>query len=588
MKKTLEEKWYVFKSILIVTGIIIAAMSLVQCKSKMVISSREDYHLLDELKKFEYEFALHEGIKHKLLGDYPRALFFLGRCLELFPFSDVSNYELSKIYFLAGENSKATDFASNALELVPGNQWYHHHLARLYIETGDNKKAIAVYENAAGVFPGDINLHFTLAALYSAESRFDDALMIYDRLEELIGIDEQISLPRERIYMVRGEYEKAHHEIQKLIAEFPYEARYYGILAELYTSMEMYSEALDSYKILFTMEPDNGLAQLSVADFYLQQGNYIEAEIYLITAFRNPDLDYADKINILSTLVQDGSMREKYNVQIERLGLLLIDEYPELILAKAVMSDLYIYTGAYDKAVEYLDELHATEPDNIMFAEQYIAVLSFNEEYDKVIDVGREMIRSFDKSVSIHYFLGAAYHVKEENEPAIRVFENSLTLAGINPEIKVQIYSFLGDLLNNVQDYKNSDKYFDEALKIDGNNVFVLNNYAYYLALRGENLDKALAFSKRTIEKQPENSSFLDTYAWILYKMGDFDNALLYIDLAYKNGGDKSYEIVKHYGLILVEHKRYKEAIDYLLKARELTDDRVEIDEIISEIRENY
>jgi tetratricopeptide (TPR) repeat protein len=575
----------VYKFVYLIAFVLLTSLILVQCTPRMVVSSRDDFDLLDDLKQFEYEYSLHEGIKFKLLGDYPRAVFFLERCIELFPFSDVSYYELSKIYFLAGETEQSVDYAVKALEIFSDNIWYHHHLARLYIETGNNENAIKVYEGAVSRFPENIDLYFTLAALYSSEKLYDEALMIYDHLEGVVGVDEKVSLPREHIYLEKGEYEKAHTEIQKLIEKYPHEARYYGILAELYTSMQMYSEALDSYQTLFRLEPDNGMAQLSVADFYLQRGNFGEAKFYLVTAFRNPSLDYSEKVSIYSSIIQEKQLIDNHFEAIEQLGHLLIEEYPEQNLIKAVMSDMYIFTGGYEKAGEFLFELHTSEPDNSFFAEQYIAVLSFNEKYEEVINLGKELIGKFENSASIHYFLGVAYYVKEDTQEAIDVFKNTLQLKDINTEIRVQVLSYLGDLLNTTNDFKGSDSYFEQALAIDANNVYVLNNFAYYLALRGEHLGKALEYSGITIKNEPDNSSFLDTYAWVLYKLGNYSEALIYIDRAYKKGGNDSYEIVKHYGMILMELEKYTEAIEFLDRARNMTDDTNEIDVIISKIK---
>ncbi|MFO7525462.1 MAG: tetratricopeptide repeat protein [Ignavibacteriaceae bacterium] len=586
MKHFFASGIYLFRPAFLFTGLIIIALGLVQCKSKMMISSKEDFYLLDDIERFEYEYSLHEGIKYKLLGDYSRAVFFLERCVDLFPYSDVSYFELSKIYFLVNETEEAENYALKAVKMAPDNKWYHHHLARIYIETEEFDQAINVYEDAIRLFEDDTELYFSLASLYSSQSSFDEAIRIYDLLETMIGIDERISLPREQIYMEKGEFEKAHSEIQKLIARFPLEARYYGVLAELYTAMQMYKEALESYKILFRIEPENGTAQLSVADFYLQQGNFDDAWIYLVTAFRNPSLEYPEKIHVLSTLTMDRYITDNHLDKIEQLGVLLMEDYPDQNLAKAVMSDLYVYKGSYEIAGKLLNELHLSEPDNSYYAEQYIAALSFNEEYDKVLEVGEKLIDKFPGSVLIHYFLGAVYHFKEMTEVAIETFEKALKLNGITREIEVQIYSYLGDLLNTIKDFEGSDENFEKVLKIDSSNVFVLNNYAYYLAVRGDKLEKALEMSEKSIKEQPENTSFLDTYSWILYKKGDYQNALKYIELAYSKGGSGSYEITKHYGMILLELKRYDEAFDFLEKARDLAEDKEEVDEILSSFKE--
>jgi tetratricopeptide (TPR) repeat protein len=561
------------------------SLSLTQCSTKHVISGKDDYYMLDDLKKFEYEYSLHEGIKYKLLGDLQKSVFFFKRCLELFPFSDVSYFELSNLFYVAGEIDNAIFFAGKALEIDQGNIWYYYQLARFYREAKDYRKAIDVYENAIVNFPDKHDLYFELAAMYSSESEFQAALSVYDKLEKLIGTDERISLPREHIYMETGEFEKAYFEIQNLITRYPGEARYYGILAELYSSMQMYSEALESYKKLFELDPENGMAQLSISDFYIQRGKFDDAMYYLRAAFRNPGLEYSDKVQVYSALVQDYSLIENYHDKIEQLGLILIENYPERIMAKAIICELYIYTGEYARASDLLYELYKSAPDNQGFAEQLIAVTSFNEDHMKTIELGRSMINSFPGSGSIHYFLGIAYHNTDETDLAIKTFENALNAEGINQEMKIMVLLYLADLYNQIKDFKKSDRFFERILEIDNTNLIAMNNYAYYLALREERLDLAKEYSFRTVEKSPDNASYLDTYAWILYKLGHYEDALFYIELSYRNGGENSYDIVKHYGEILLKLGKFEEALEFLVKARELSADPEEVDEIINIIK---
>ena len=186
----------------------------------------------------------------------------------------------------------------------------------------------------------------------------------------------------------------------------------------------------------------------------------------------------------------------------------------------------------------------------------------------------------------IPYFLGVAYLMNENPEPAIIVFEKAIKAEKIDNEMKGIIYSYLGDLYHGLEEYQKSDYYFEKSLSIDRDNLVALNNHAYYLALRGESLEKALEYSLATIKKEPANSSFLDTYAWILYKLGRYEDSLVYIELAYEKNGSESYEIVKHFGQILIKLERFGEAEYFLKKARQLTDDQHEVDQIIMKVKE--
>lgn len=567
-------------------GLLLVAVILVQCRTRFVVSGKDDFYMLGEQDKFEYEYALHEGIKNRLLGDYPRAVYFFQRCLEIFPFSDVSYYELSNIFFIAEDIDKSIELMKNALGINNENIWYYMRLALMFREKGDKRNEIKVYEEAARNFPDNYDLLYRLASLYTENKEYDKALKIYGNLEKIFGVDERISVPRQQIYFEAGEYEKAYLELHQLIDKYPEEARYYGMLAELYSSMNMYKEAVESYKKLFSIDPENGIAQLSAAEFFIRTGKFEEAMFYLISAYRNQLLDVDEKLHVQSYIIQDSYLINNNADEVRKLGILLLEEYPENLIARALMVEFYIQRGEYGNAAILLKDLYQEDRENLFFAEQLIGVLTFGEEYEKVIEIVPEIRENFPESSTILYFLGIAYHVNEENEAAIDAFNKALEINNIVDEFKVYIFSYLGDLYNRIGKFEESDRSFDNALKLDSTSLVTLNNYAYYLALREERLEEAKEFSLKAIKGEPENAAFLDTYAWILYKLGEYEEALLYIELSYNSGGDIRYEIVKHYGKILIKTGEYEKAVDYLRKARELTDDPDEIDELILSVEE--
>ncbi len=118
---------------------------------------------------------------------------------------------------------------------------------------------------------------------------------------------------------------------------------------------------------------------------------------------------------------------------------------------------------------------------------------------------------------------------------------------------KYDFYNYLAECYHSTKQNKLSDENFEKALKIKPDEVFLLNNYAYYLSVRNEKLDKAEQMSKKTIEKEPTNYTYLDTYAWILYMQKDYKKALIYIKKSIDNGGNSSEVIKEHYDKILLE-----------------------------------
>ncbi len=566
--------------------VILILFLLTRCSPGIFISGKDDYSKLDEFKKIEYEYSMHEGLKFRLLGDYNRAIYFFSRCIDIFPYSDVANFELSNIHAIAGGIDKAVNFASRALEIDPGNIWYYHNIARLHGENDDTRKAIEVYEKAVEVFPYYSDFYFSLAVAHTSTGDYDAALSVYEKLEGIIGLDERVSLAKHRIYMHTSQFDNAHSEIYRLIEEFPDNAQYYGILAEFYGSVGMVNEAIESYEKLFELEPENGMAQLSISEFYITFGRFADAVDYLKAAFINPGLDLIEKIEIFSAVIQERELTGNFAQEIEKVGMILLQEYSDESLVKAVLADFYITVGSFHEAEIILYELYENEPDNQVFAEQLISIISYEGKYKDVIEIGEQVIDSFPDSYIIQFFLGVAYLMKNETDKAIIVFEKTVENNEIDNELKSMVYSYLGDLFHRIEDYDKSDIYFKKSLNIDPYNVVARNNHAYYLALREEHLEKALSYSLKTIETEPENSSFLDTYAWILYKKGRYEESLFYIELAYEKSGSESYEIVKHYGQILIELERFEEAGFFLNKARELTEEHYELDKILKDM--NY
>ena len=127
----------------------------------------------------------------------------------------------------------------------------------------------------------------------------------------------------------------------------------------------------------------------------------------------------------------------------------------------------------------------------------------------------------------------------------------------------------LGDAYHELGKHTSSDSAYNASLKYDSNNLYVLNNYSYFLSLRNVELGRALKMSKKTIAKEPLNASYLDTYGWILYLKGEFNEAEKYLSKSLMNGGEKSAEVLEHYGDVLYRLNRKDEANAYWKKAKE-------------------
>jgi tetratricopeptide (TPR) repeat protein len=560
--------------------ILLCSLFLIQCKTTDIIYENIHFSQLKDVEKIEYKYSLNEGIKYRLLGDYPRAIYFLNRAAEIFPSSDVSHYELSNIYLRSEEPKEAVLHGTKAIEIQPDNIWYYYNIAEIKRNFPEFDSLNRILERGVEIFPDNFRLHYELAQLYQAEKNYEACIRILQKIEEFAGINERTSLLKHHVYMEKGEFEKGHMELLALVKKFPDEPRYYGLLAEFFATIDMKDEAIASYKKLFEMDPDNGTAQLSVADFYIMNQSFDDAFYYLVTAFNNYGISFEEKVQFYAAITSDAYLVNNYTERIEQLGNLLIENYPEEGIIKLILSDVYIRQNEYSKSLILLKDLYQKDTGNEKVAEQLVTILGYSGDYTSLLEYGLGIHERFPDNTIVMYFLGIAHQFLGSINESADILEKAVDTGIDNILIKAQVFLFLGENYYRLQNFDKSDEYFESSIELDPDNYISRNNYAYYLALRGENLKKALKYSELTLKYEPENASFLDTYAWILYKMGRIDEAYEYIKLAYEADDSNSYDIVIHYAKILIGLKRYDESLDFLEKARKLTDDYSELDEL--------
>jgi tetratricopeptide (TPR) repeat protein len=172
----------------------------------------------------------------------------------------------------------------------------------------------------------------------------------------------------------------------------------------------------------------------------------------------------------------------------------------------------------------------------------------------------------------VYFFNGFAKIQKKRYAEAVKVLNTGVKLIADDKTMEGSFHTSLGDAYNELKDYVKSDENYEKALVINPKDVGTLNNYAYYLSLRGDKLDKAEAMSKVSTELKPNTPSFEDTYGWIMYKEGKYKEAKIWIGKALEHGEDKSATVLEHYGDVLYKNGEIQNALDYWQKAKSAGD----------------
>jgi len=189
---------------------------------------------LDDNEELEYYYVFIEANRKKLLGDLNAALALFYQCLEINPESAAAMSEISQINEIIENYEVAVRYAKKAAELEPENKWFQLKLARLYINNKEYENAINVYQKLYEINQKDLEIPYNLAALYRQTNQFSKAIELYNAIEQKTGINETLSITKQRLYLQIGQKNNAYDEIKKLINHYPNKPEYYGIIAEMY------------------------------------------------------------------------------------------------------------------------------------------------------------------------------------------------------------------------------------------------------------------------------------------------------------------------------------------------------------------
>lgn len=497
----------------------------------------------EQLSFDQAEYLFSEGMKHFILEDYKKALILFEESDRLKPNNPATAFKLADTYFKLENYTEAEIFAKKAINVNDQNPYYHLLLADVYERNKDYKSLAATLEKLVEVKPSE-EYYFDLASAYLYLPDLDKAINAYNQSEEKFGLSEMVIRQKQRIFLKQGKIEEALIEGKKLIENFPGEIRFIASQAQLLLANEKTDEAALLLEKVLAQNPDDEETRLTLARVYKVQGKHEEADEMILSAFGSPLVDVNQKIEILQ-IYQQEAIKEKNTDKVKELAGILVETHPNSSTALSIYGDFLMYDQKLEEAREHF--LSALKIDGNAF-DTWQKVLNVDwelQEYEAVIDHSEDAQEYFPNQPRLYFFAGLGYVMKKDYDTAKDMLETGRMYAN-TPQLIAQFDAQLGDVFHYLEDYEKSDEHYEKALAIDPENIQVLNNYAYYLSIRKENIDKALKMGKKLIEKAPENPTYLDTYGWILYADGQYKEALKYLEKAALNSDDGT--IAEHYG----------------------------------------
>ena len=518
------------------------------------------------------------GLQSKYREDTDGAIRNFEQALRYMPDDAASMFELSEQYYNKGQIEEAFNMIQKAAQLDPENKWYQLRLGQFYRNLEQYDDFISLYEDLTAQYPDDLDMLSELIDVYLITGSYDKALKKMDLLETQVGQNEVITEQRLNIYKRQGDSKKLIAELEKLIKDNPENVRYYGLLAQEYAENGKDKEALKTYEKIKEINPDDPYINVSLLEFYEKNGDHDKAFNELLAAIRNKNLDLSTKANIYDYWMQTGNNRtspeesfawlSQLSEQVRQCGEAFIETHPDSKIGYMILGLYYMNDENATKSKEMCQKALAIDSTDFLSWQNLIISESRLEENEAVRDHAIKALKYYPMQSVFYWYAGVANAVLENNDDAVSYLEKGRRYTTDKQQM-ASFDAFLGDLYHHQGDEEKAFEAYDRTLRNDPDNALVLNNYAYYLSLKGERLDEALEMAVKANELVPDNVYYVDTYAWVLYKLGRYKEAETQMKRCLSLEENPSGSNLEHYGDILFKLGKTSEAVEYWKRAKQ-------------------
>ena len=525
----------------------------------------------EQQRKYDYFFL--EAMRMKGKNEYDAAFGLLQHCLDINPTASSALYEISQYYMFLRQVPQGQVALEQAVAFAPDNYWYSQGLVSLYQQQNELDKAAALLEKMVTRFPSKQDPLFSLLDIYSRQEKYNDVISTLNRLEKRLGKNEQLSMEKFRIYLQMKDDKKAFQEIESLVQEYPMDMRYQVILGDVYLQNGKKQEAYDAYQKVLAVEPGDPMALFSMASYYEQTGQKELYQQQLDTLLLNKKVTSDTKISVMRQVIAENEQSSaKDSTQVIALFDRMMKQDMDDPQIPMLYSQYLLSKNMEQEAVPVLEQVVDLDPTNKAARLMLVSAAVKKEDYKQIIKVCEPGVEATPDALELYYYLAIAYHQAEQGDSVLSVCNRALE--HITPDTRKEVisdfYSIMGDIYHTKKQMTEAYAAYDSALVYNPSNIGALNNYAYYLSVERRDLDKAEEMSYKTVKAEPNNSTYLDTYAWILFEKGNYAEARIYIDNAMKNDGEKSDVIVEHCGDIYFMTGDVEGALKYWKKALEM------------------
>ena len=480
---------------------------------------------------FDYFYL--EAEKCRLAEDYSSAMDLYRHCLDINPEAPEALYNVGLLYLFLHGDSLGTAYIRQACSLDSHNPYYLETLAALYLDKRNAEAAIPVLERMAAIQTRRSDILSQLVQLYSTVGDSDKAIGALRRIEVLEGPSPDLTIEKFRLFKDRGMLDSAFVQLQALCDDAPHDMNLRVVVGSQYMQVGDTARALQIYDEVRRQEPSNVNLQLATMDYLRDRGDHDTYNRLRDSMLFLPDATSQLRVLLVRSYISDVQRDSTYAPR-------LTAAFDTLLARPQRDADVLLMKAAYqtfakepqEALMQTMRKVLEVDPGNETALRELLQYYAGQDDDRAVEDICRRGLNYHPEEIAYAYYLGMALAQQQKLTAAADILQQGLRVRtdDVHPYLVSNVFAVLGDIYHQQQREDLAFAAYDSALVYQDDNIMCLNNYAYYLSLREEQLDRAEEMSYRTIRQEPDNITYLDTYAWILFKKQDYVHARRYMD----------------------------------------------------------
>ncbi|RZL05437.1 MAG: tetratricopeptide repeat protein [Pedobacter sp.] len=418
---------------------------------------------------------------------------------------------------------------------------------------------IEVFNSIIVLEPDNETYYFDKANAFLIAGNQAEAIKIYEVMEKKFGQSPQLLQARQRV-VFEGKNAPGNAEVEALIKSDPNDITNYLYLSKMLVQK---NNAIEAIALLLKAKEklqSRYELNLALADIYRAQKNKGLLFTELKEAFNDPAMPVEKKVKIVWGMLGSFNDPDIKRTATE-LAALIVASHPGDAKALSLYGDVFYRQGSlreaqrqYSAALKLSDQIYPAW-------EQLMNILITLGDYKEAVKRGDEALSIYPNQAILYYYQAFAQHRDGANDAAISNIRFALQLDADNKQLQAMILALQGEIFIDQNKLSAADDALAKAVILDPENYMIINNYAYYLAIRNQDLNKAATMIAKAAVAVPEDRSVAHTYSVILFKQAKYDQAKSWIEKALQNNSEPDPVYIEHLGDVLYQQGNKEQAL---------------------------